>query len=223
MQLNAAVVRAGETAAAQRTGRQVEIAAVFLDHHVGGDLGRAKERVLGLVDRERLGDAVLVGRVGVIPARGEFLQRDAVGGVAVNLVRAHVHERRLRRGLAGGLEHIQRADRVGVEVIERDRGGAVVARLGGGVDDDGRLDLLDEGEDAGAIADIELVVDEALQFLGEAVLVPTRVTLRTEKHGALVVVHAMDGVALSGEIDADLRADEARGTGDEDQLGHGEK
>jgi hypothetical protein len=75
-----------------------------------------------------------------------------------------VHERGFRAGLAGGLEEVQRADGVGVEIIERDRGGAVMRGLGGGVDDDRGRDRLDEGEDARAVADVEFVVDEAGEF-----------------------------------------------------------
>jgi len=78
-------------------------------------------------------------------------------------------------------------------------------------------------QDAGAVADVELVMDEAGQVLAQAALVPTGVALRTEEHGALVVVHPVDGVAEGGKINADFRADEARGTGDEECLGHGEK
>ncbi len=204
-------------------GRQVEVTAVFLDHHVGRDLRGAEQRVLGLVDRERLWNALLVGRVGVIPARVELGQLDRVWGVAINLVCAHVHEGRLRARLPRGFEEVERADGVGVEIVERDRRGAVVRGLGRGVDDDRRLDGLDQRQDAGAVADVELVVDEARQLLREALLVPAGVTLRPEEDRPLVVVHAVDGVAQGGEINADFRADEARGTGDEDGLGHDEK
>jgi hypothetical protein len=127
-----------------------------------------------------------------------------------------VHEGRLGAGLARGLEEVQRAGGVGVEVVERDGRGAVMRGLGGGVDDDGGLDRLDEGEDAGAVADVELVVDEALEFLGQTLLVPAGVALRAEEDGALVVVDAVDGVAKRGEVDADFGADETRGTGDEE-------
>ncbi len=214
MELDAAVVGAGEAAAAQCAGGQPEISAVFLHHDVGGDLRRAKERMLGLIDGESLRNALGVGRVGVVPAGGEFDQLDAVRGVAIDLVRAHVHEGGLGAGLPGGLKEVQRADGIGVEVVERDRRGAVVRGLGGGVDDDGRLDGLDEGEDAGAIADVEFVVLEALELGGEPALVPAGVALRAEEDRALVVVHAMNRVAERGEINADFRADEARGTGD---------
>jgi hypothetical protein len=70
VELDAGVVGPGQAAAAQAAGGHPEIAAVLLDHHVGGELGGAEERMLRLVDGEGLGDAVGVGRVGVVPARG---------------------------------------------------------------------------------------------------------------------------------------------------------
>lgn len=73
VQFDAGVVRTGQTTAAQAAGGHVEITAVLLHHDIGGDFGRTEERVLGLVDGERFGDAVLVGGVGIVPAGGEFL------------------------------------------------------------------------------------------------------------------------------------------------------
>ena len=123
--------------------------------------------------------------------------------------------------MAGGFEEVEGADGVGVEVVEGDGGSAVVGGLRGGVDDDGGADGFDEGEDAGAIADVEFVVDEAGELGGEAGLVPAGVARRAEEDGALVVVDAVDGVAeFAGEIDADFGADEAGGTGDEERFGH---
>jgi len=48
---------------------------------------------------------------------------------------------------AGGFEEVEGACGVDVEVIERARGGEVVAGLGGGVDDGGGLEFFDEFED----------------------------------------------------------------------------
>jgi hypothetical protein len=87
--------------------------------------------------------------------------------------------------------------------------------LGGGVDNDRRPDLTHQGEDALAVADVRLMVLKARQFADEAGLVPAGVALRTKEHGALVVVHAMDGEAVSRKETTDLRADEAGGAGDE--------
>ncbi len=135
VQLDAAVVRPGQAAAAEAAGRHAEVAAVLLHHHVRGDLARAEEAVEALVDRERLGDALRERRVGVVPARLALGERDRVRPVAVDLVRAQVDERPLGTVAAGGLEEVQRADGVGVEVVERDVGGPVVRGLRGGVDD----------------------------------------------------------------------------------------
>ena len=222
VKFDAGVIGAGEAAAAEGAGGQIKVAAVFLDHHVGGDFAGAEEGVFGLVDRERFRNAVGVGGVGVVPACGEFGECDAVGGVAVDFVRRHVDERGFRGGLAGGFEEVEGADGVGVEVVEGDGGGAVVGRLRGGVDDDRGANGFDEGEDAGAVADVEFVVDEAGELGGEARLVPAGVTGGAEEDGALVVVDAVNGVAeFARKVDADFGADEAGGTGDEEGLGHG--
>ncbi len=69
-------------------------------------------------------------------------------------------ERRFRAGLAGGFEQVERADGIGVEIVERDRRGAVVRGLGGGVDDDVGRSFLEQREHAGAVADVEFVVVE---------------------------------------------------------------
>jgi hypothetical protein len=57
---------------------------------------------------------------------------------------------------------------------------------------------------------------EVFDQLGQALLIPTRVALRTEENGALVVVDAVDFPAKVGEMKTNFRADEARGTGDEE-------
>ena len=69
--------------------------------------------------------------VGVVPAGIELFERQLVGLVAVDLVCAHVHEGRFGRTLARGLQHVQCADRIDVEIVERASGGEVVAGLGG--------------------------------------------------------------------------------------------
>ena len=73
----------------------------------------------------------------------------------------------------------------------------------------------DEVEHALAIADIEFVVMEIFDQLGEALLIPARVALRTEENGALVIVDAVDFPSKVGKMETDFRADEARGSSDE--------
>jgi hypothetical protein len=156
VKIHAGVVGAGETPATQGAGRQVEVTTVFLDHDVGGDFGRTEERVLGLVDGEGLRNTVFVGGICVVPARRQLGEGDAVGGVAVDFVRAHVHERGFRAGLAGGFEEVERADGIGVEIVERNRRRAVMRWLRGNVDDCRRFDRFYECQNSGPVANINL-------------------------------------------------------------------
>ena len=48
------------------------------------------------------------------------------------------------------------------------------------------------------------MVNKAFQLGGEPALIPARVALWAEKHRALVVINAMNSVALPREINADL-------------------
>src|ERR1035437_10489271 len=48
VQLDPGMVRAGQTTAAQTTGRQAEIPAILLHHDVASNFGSAEQRVLGL-------------------------------------------------------------------------------------------------------------------------------------------------------------------------------
>ena len=217
VEFDAGVIGAGEAAAAEAAGGHAEVAAVFLDHDVRGGLGGTEEGVFGLIDGKVLGDAVGVAWIGVVPAGLEFGQGDGVWFVTIDLVGGHVGERGLRAGLARGFEEVEGADRVGIEVVEGDGGGAVVGGLGSGVDDGIRLDGADQFEEALAVADVDFVVVEGgAELIGEAGLVPAGIALGAEEGGALVVIDAMDGPAEGGEVDADFGADEAGGAGDEE-------
>ena len=208
MQLDARVVRARQASAAKAARLHPEVAAVLLHHHVGRDLRGAEERVLGLVDAQVLADAAEVPGPGVLPAGLELLHRQVVRGVAVDLVRRHVDERGGRHVLPRRLEQVQRTDGVRVEVVEGDLGREVVRRLRGGVDDRVGLHLPDESQDAGAVADVELVVEEALALGLERALVPARVAAGAEERGAPVVVDAVDVPPASVEVPTDFGADE---------------
>lgn len=122
-----------------------------------------------------------------------------------------MHEGRLRAGLAGGFEEIECPDSVGVEIVERNRGSAVVRGLGGRMYYGGWFKLFDQGDDPGAVADVELMVLEAVEFFGEALLVPSGIALGAEKNRALIVVNAVDSVAeFACEMHADFRTNQAR-------------
>lgn len=195
VELDAGVVRPGEAAATKAAGGHAEVAAVFLDDNVRGDLGGPEEGVLALVDGEVLGDTMGISWIGVVPAGLKLGESDGIGAVAVDLVRRHVDEGGLRAGSACGLEHIEGADGVGVEIVEGDCRRSVMAGLRRGVDDGIGLDLGNEVEDSLAVSDVEFVVDEALEVLLEALLVPSGVSLRAEENGALVIINAVNLIA----------------------------
>ena len=192
MELDSGVVRPGEAASTQAASGHVEVTSVFLDDDIGGDLGGSEEGVLALIDGEVLGDAVLIGWICIIPAGLEFLESDGIGAVSVDLIRRHVDEGGLGAGSAGGLEHVEGADGIGIEVVEGDRSSTVVAGLSGSMDDGVRLHLSNQIEDALAVADIEFVMDKALQVFLEALLVPAGISLRTKEDGALVIINSVD-------------------------------
>ena len=119
-------------------------------------------------------------------------------------------------GAAGGFKKIEGADCVDVEVIERARGGEVVAGLGGGVDDRGGFEFFDEFEDRGAIPNIELVMAERGEGLSEAVLIPAGVSAWAKEVGSLIVVDAVDFLATGGKEGNHFGSDQARGAGYEE-------
>lgn len=209
VQLHAAVIRTGETTAAQTAGLHAKVASVFLHHHIAGNFRCAKDAVLALVNRELLGDAVRVGRVVIIPARGEFLEADGVRAVAIDFVRAHVRKHAGGHMQARGFEQIQGADGVDIKIIERARGGEVVARLRGGVDEQLGFQGFEERGDRLAIADVEFVVVKIFVRGEQAALIPAGVAARTEKVRAHVVVHAMHFPAKAAEMRDDFRSDES--------------
>src|SRR4051812_19604555 len=84
MQLYAGVIGPGQASTAQAGRRNIEISPVLLHHDVRRDLRSAKQRVLGLVDREILSDAMLIMRIIVVPTGLEFLHLDRIGPVAVD-------------------------------------------------------------------------------------------------------------------------------------------
>ena len=217
VEFDSAVVGAGEASSAEAARRHAEVAAVFLDHDIGGDFGGAEEGVFALVDGEILADAVLVSGIVVVPAGLELFEGDAVGPVSVDFVRRHVDEGGLGTSLSRRFEEIEGADGVGVKIVKRDRGGPIVRGLRGGVDDGVGSQLTKEGEDALAVADVEFVVVKGgAERFSETMLVVAGVTLRPEKDSALVVVDAMDLPAKRREMDADFRANEAGRAGDEE-------
>ena len=161
------------------------------------------------VDGKGFGDAIGIGGVVVVPTGFQLFQSNRVWLVPIDLVGRHMDEGAADAGAAGGFKKVEGADCVDVEVIERARGGEVVAGLGGGVDDGGGFKFFDEGEDRGAVPNIELMMAEGGEGLSEAMLVPAGVSTWAKEVGPLVVVDSVDFLATGGKEGDDFRADEA--------------
>ena len=69
-------------------------------------------------------------------------------------------KRRFGADLPRGFQQVQRADGIDVKVVKWPAGCEIVARLGGGVDDGLRGEFLEQGQHAGAVADVEFVMLE---------------------------------------------------------------
>jgi len=116
-----------------------------------------------------------------------------------------MHEGGLGTGLTGSLQHVECADGIGIEIVKGNGCGAVMAGLGGCMDNGIGSDLRDELENSLAVTDIEFVVDKALELSLEALLVPAGISLGTEEDGTLVVINSMDLVTeFLGKVVTDL-------------------
>lgn len=101
-------------------------------------------------------------------------------------------------------------DCVGVEVVEGDRGGPVVGRLCGGMDNGIGPDFAKEGKDTTAVANVEFVMVERGAECGrEPSLIPSRISLWSEKNSSLVVIDSVDLPPERGEVSAHFGANEA--------------
>ncbi len=208
VKLDPRVIGSRQASAAQRAGRHTEIASVLLHHDVGGNLRRPEKRVLALVDREGLGYPLRVARIRIIVAPLEFFQVELVGRVPVYLVRRHEGEGAIGANAPHRLQEIECSHCVGIEVVEGNCGGPIVARLRRRMHDRFGFQLRQEGENALAIPHVQLVVLEICKELDEPLLVPTGVTLRPEEDGALVIVHPVDFPARFVEVHANLRSNQ---------------
>src|SRR5579864_6199987 len=127
VQLDPAVIRTGKATAAQATAAQAEVSSIFLNHDVAGDFGGPKETVLALIDRQIFTNTLSECGIVVVPTRGKLPELDGIRAITVHLVGAHVDEDGLRRVAANGFKKIESSTSIDIEIIERTRGGQVVA------------------------------------------------------------------------------------------------
>ena len=134
VQLHGGMLRSGQAAAAKNAYRHLKIAPEFLAHDIGRHFRSAEDRMQTLVDGHALVHAIQ--SAGIVVALVEFDERQRIGPVTVDLVRAGKTERRFRAEIARGHQHIHGAQRIHVEIVVGDGRGFVMRRLRGGVNDE---------------------------------------------------------------------------------------
>jgi hypothetical protein len=212
MQFHAGVIRAGQASAAQAAGRHAEVAAVFLNHDVARDLRRAEDGMLALIDGEIFRDTVFIGRVGIVPARFQFGQSQRIGTVAIHFVGRHMNEGRFGTGAARRFEEVKRSKRIHFEIEKGNGGGPVVRRLGGGVNDEGRLQFGDQVQNGVAVPNVQRFVAVTRNFGLELAEHPTGVALGSEEDCPVIAVDSRDGESEPREPARHFRADQSAGT-----------
>ena len=133
------------------------------------------------VDLAVLVDAVTIFSSREVESRGGLPERLFVGGIPVDLVCAHEHERRFPAALAHRLQEIESADGVDVEIVEHPGACQVMGRLSGAMNDQVRTDALHDGADGLTVAHIEREVFELPGVPTEALQDPRRVSIGPEE------------------------------------------
>ena len=204
---------AGQAAAAEDADGHLEVAAELLAHHVGGDLRSAEDGVQAVVDRHVFVDAV--EPVGVVPALFEFLQRQVIRTIAVDLVGAGEAERRILAEVARRHQHVHGADGVDVEIVVGNGGGLVVRRLRGGVDDEiGPLGVEQIAHPL-AIANVEIGMAVVRHGIDQVAHHLAGRAGGSEELLPHVVIHAHHAPAVLGEHADAFGADQSSGTGNQ--------
>lgn len=180
-----------ESQAGRRDGVELGVGS---GHELVGLLG-------GCVERHRRVNAVLFGERHLLVAA---VYR---AGASVDEVRDRV--------VATGLEHVEEADQVALEVCARVLDGVADARLCGEVHHDVETVLREQALDKGGVAEVAAHEGEAAVGVGLGQHAQARV-LDAGIVVAVEVVEAEDGViGLLEQLLDEERADEARGSGDE--------
>src|ERR1700693_1142647 len=107
----------GQASTAKDPGLYSVVSAVLLRQDIRCDLARSKDTVQRPSDPAVLGDALIALGPRVLPACLHLAERQLVGSVAVDLIRAHQDEDSARATATAGFEQVQCAGRVHIKVV----------------------------------------------------------------------------------------------------------
>jgi len=123
-----------------------------------------------------------------------------------------VHEHRSGDILSGCFEEIQGTHCVHVKIVKRAGSREIMARLGGRVHYKRRPKAFKGRMYCLTVANVDLMVVEAGMSGNEPLLVPARVTLRSEKIGPHVIINAVDFPSALAKVVNHLGANKTGGT-----------
>ena len=90
------------------------------------------------------------------------------------------------------LQQVERANGIGLEIIERYGRSPVVRWLSRGVHYGLRTQFTEQIENPMTVTDVDFMMSERVpEFSGEAVLIPAGIPLGTEEDSTLIIVDAM--------------------------------
>ena len=219
VQFRAGMRGAGKAPSAKDARAHAEIAAILLNHDVGGNFADAKNTVLGLIDAHRFIDSVLapamLGRK--LPTPLHFNERQKVRRVAIDFIGRREDEHGLGRMLARGFEKDERPVRIDGEIGDRFPGCPIVARLGRAMDHKCDLSAIPPEKiiDGGLVSDVDALVAVAWERRLQPPRVPVGGSLLAEKVRAHAVVDTDDIESLIVQKGRRLAANKPRRTGDD--------
>jgi hypothetical protein len=149
---------------------------------------------------------------GVVVALVEFDQRQVIGPVAVDLVRAGKAEGRFPAEIARRYQQVHGAQSVHVEIVVGNGRRFVVGRLRGGVNDKLRPFAFEYLPDRLAVPDIDWQVPVMRQGCHQFLYNRVRGALRAKELPAHIVVDPDDFPAFGRELADTFRADQPAGS-----------
>ena len=215
VQLNPGVRWPRQTAASKDPHLHVEIAPIFLRDEIRRRFRSAEQRMQRLVDPAGLGDAREIFRPRVVVPLLQLHERNLVGRIAINLVRAQKYEYRLGRMLARRFQEIYRAERIHLEIDQGNLSGLFVRRLRRAVHD--QIEALRSKEffDGRSVANVQRRVGEPLGHGLQPLQIPERVARRAEENPPHVVIHAHNFMSLPVEMLDRFRTNQSAAAGDQ--------
>src|SRR6266849_7245351 len=208
VQLDPGVRRPRKAPAAKHAHIHPEIPPVLLRHQVRGSLRSPEQRVQCAINPAILIDSLVIFRPRIFPPRFQFLQRQFIRCVAIHLIRAQENKRRFRAVHPRRFQQIHRAQRIHLEIKNRNVTRLVVRWLRRAVHDQIKPLRLEKRFESRPVPYIQIVMREILCRSPQPLQIPRRIPRLAEEHPPHIVVNPVNRVPLPVKMLHSLRADQ---------------